>query len=363
MNCQKLLVFTIFNLCTALLFAQVNDKEEAEKDSLFLLGNATVPIAENLTPAASDGTYEHYVRLYWEPNESIAKSYYRLYKNTSEKTEGRAEINLTKKKRLAQNFAFDYDVLPGVLYYYWVEAENEMGEKKLRSKFDSGFIPSSSPMASIVPYGESELLTVGSNYSFSWSRIAQATKYQVQIASAEESNWSTQIGFSKTAILVDTILTANSFYWDAKINTDDEFLWSVKAFDEEGNASYFSEAQILSFKQSEILTASNVQDIKLSVNKSNVKFADFVNEEIMVTYDDKALENNQAPELLVFLSEDNKLDRDDLLLKTYSLKGEPLLLQGKELPNMISKNDFLILTTKSQQDVYMTSTTLSINVE
>lgn len=93
------------------------------------------------TPNASDGIYEKFVLIRWDPVENASS--YKVLRSADPQKNGLEEVSAGWQN---STWLCDYTALPGVDYYYAVTASN--GEKKSAlSAFDKGFIKKQAPVA------------------------------------------------------------------------------------------------------------------------------------------------------------------------------------------------------------------------
>jgi hypothetical protein len=104
---------------------------------------------------ASDGAYDKFVLIRWEPAENATQ--YMVFRSASAKAGSLQQISNAWQK---STWVSDYSALPNVDYYYTVVASNGQ-EKSAIGQFDKGFIKKSNAVAqeehllsSTEPYGE-----------------------------------------------------------------------------------------------------------------------------------------------------------------------------------------------------------------
>jgi hypothetical protein len=89
---------------------------------------------------ASDGTYDKFVLIRWEPSENATT--YKVFRTNSPKATSLQEISNAWQK---STWLCDYSALPNVDYYYTVVASNGK-EVSSTSMLDKGFLKKSGPM-------------------------------------------------------------------------------------------------------------------------------------------------------------------------------------------------------------------------
>lgn len=124
-------VLTFFPLfCT--LFAQEHQAKPAITAPNYLVNKFNIQSPKGIT--ASDGTYEDFILVRWEPSEN--GTLYKVFRSNTPKANSLQEVSNAWQK---STWVCDYSALPNVDYYYTVVATDGKQTSAV-STFDKGFL-------------------------------------------------------------------------------------------------------------------------------------------------------------------------------------------------------------------------------
>jgi hypothetical protein len=206
------------------------------------LHGTTLSLKIPVTPAAiaaSDGAFEFYVKINWTRSKG-AKCYH-LYRSTKAGEKGKQLITMPGGQRA--NWAGDYQVEPGVLYYYQVEAEDNNGKRSDRSTEDSGFIPKPPAIATPLPRASDNPNSAEASVLLAWTPSAGALRYEFEIAPVH-SAWTTTEGFNTSAVLLHRVIRSTQTRLPWTYFATDSIAWTVRSVGS-GGRYLFCEPRVL----------------------------------------------------------------------------------------------------------------------
>jgi len=295
------------------------------------LGVSRGGIVDNpATPEATDGTFEYKVGVQWKPVPSI--NTYTVYRSTKNTPSAAKEINRTQKSNLTTPSIFDYNVEPGVKYYYWIQSLDKEGTKSEWSSSDSGFIPNRQDLVTPATFQ----IDMNSYTNLEWAKVQNADMYRVQIITPEKNQWSSIDGFNEDVILLDTLVNANNMEWVSS-NLPERYMWSVRAEGESGN-SLFTDQQ---FVARDLLTSPKISSaIRIKSAKYNS-----LDQTIKVDFEN----NNQEEglEMACFYSESGALDNNAVLLSKRPILSSQNQLTLEASAKQNNKGKYIIVPMKN----------------
>jgi hypothetical protein len=172
--------------------------------------------------SASDGTYTDRVYITW--NSASGASSYQVYRNTSSSTSGATAISSWQS---GTSFN-DYNVNPGVTYYYWVKAQNSCGNVSGFSSYNTGYVSCPSQAA---PTGvNASDGTYTDRVYITWNSASGASSYQVYRNTSSSTSGATAISSWQSG----------TSFNDYNVSSGITYYYWVKAQNSCGNVSGFS---------------------------------------------------------------------------------------------------------------------------
>lgn len=161
--------------------------------------------------AASDGTYTNRVRVTW--NSTSGATGYKLWRGTTNQSASANQIGSPS----AASYD-DYAVVPGSLYFYWVQATNTVGASALSSS-NSGYA------AATYPASPSQIVATDGTYTnrinLVWTFVTNASGYEVWRGTNGASPSATRIAQVNVITNYDDYSVVNArlyFYWIKSTN-------------------------------------------------------------------------------------------------------------------------------------------------
>lgn len=189
-------------------------------------GAANVPPVAPVNAAATDGTVSGMVTVTWSavPNALVYEIYRADYP---------AYLRGSNIKTIGTSTTTSYNdttVVNGNQYYYWVKARNSWGVSGY-SKFDAGYIGTSSPLLPAPTGVAASDGTVAGKVTLTWNAVSGALIYEVYRAAkpAYEGGVPT---------LLDTVKSPAVTYNDADVTCGLTFYYWVKSRNSWGGSEY-----------------------------------------------------------------------------------------------------------------------------
>ena len=287
----------------------------AQQDSVEVKEAILQTVLEDRAPQnvlASDGTFEHYVVVKWD--QMPGDQQYHIFRSTSEMDDTKKEMEVSKRKPILKNAIFDYDVVPGVFYNYWIAASDKNGFMTPFSALDEGHIPAkkiyATPPTLLSDVKDNSIL-------FKWLPISGAKQYRLQVTQVYDYAWTTKEGFQQDQIEMDTTVSGTTFL-ATQPKEGAQYFYSVQAIDSLAQ-SYFSEVSGTVYTEQDemIMYGGMPRDIGIADFEIEKLEDDELSLQLTLSNNDSTdIENLQ---LYFFSSEDEKWDASDTILDNHAI--------------------------------------------
>jgi len=287
--------------CASGLFSQVN------LDSLRTLGAISRYPGIPSGVQASDGTFSFFVRVNWKKTPNVHN--YHVLRASQFDRNHFVELPVSYATPLQLTKVEDYDVRPGVLYYYTIVGEDYQGTLGVRSSTDSGYIPWRGPIASPLPLPQPNQFPT--KIQLSWTPVYGAERYRLHLSHlAPAENWAPLDGyFDENSRLLDTELVGTTWEGSADILSGGSLYWTVQALGQ-SLASAFSPATLVS--GDDILQGGR-DDTGINLGQIIVTAAgDSLNVQVNCALSDTQV--SLADRIVLFFSTDQDIDPSDPLV-------------------------------------------------